>query len=333
MSTRAFGRSDARALALALTPLVASCALVAGGLDEGRSRAADDPSDAGAVAVTDAAPEIARCPGWLAGFRRRAPLLVRNTGAALGAHQQRVLVDTGTLASTGRLRPDATDLRFALRDATIALAHWIAGRASDTELEAWVRMDVPSGESSAWVYYDRPDAEDASSLEATFVRGVVDDPRFELGVWSAGIDDRGDAPARTNEWSLAFEGDGTARIRVFRQADPNGRLGRACATMIFPAGGRFAVDVDVDLAIADHGDAMVLVDDDGASGDARGKPGRYVRSASPIASGTHTVCIAAGAEGGPNGSGVDARFSRPRVRRWSVSTEASIALSREERCE
>jgi len=103
--------------------------------------------------------------------------------------------------------------------------------------------------------------------------------------------------------------------------------------MRFPAGSSYRLSFDVTIALADHASALLTLGGDGLWASPANAIGEFLgREPAAIAPGTKTLCLAVGVEGADVGQGVEATYSRLRVRRF-VSPDPSVELAGlEEEC-
>ena len=200
-----------------------------------------------------------------------------------------------------------------------------------------MRADLLRGETQLWLYYDAPGATSEASLADTFVRGVIDDIAFEGTSWSAVHDESVVAPSQTNEWSVIASG-GQVTTYLARPPSTNGSMAAICTMMTFPHGRTYALDVEVDIVLADGAGATIRIDDLAVwNGGALGRRTATTTEDVPILPGYHHVCLGVAASDSSVGQGVDARFALPRVRRRAGRYDAfepigRVRFDREETC-
>lgn len=312
-----------RGLVLAVAAIV-SCGPILG-LDEGTAR----DQDGGTVIAADA------CRGWLLGWSARVPFVVEATQFPVRDYQVPLSLDTRTLVRTGALREDGADLRVVADDGVTELPHWVERGVGTEETIVWTRTDVGLLPSRLFLYYGRPDATDTSSMEDVFVRGVIEDPAFDEGGWSALGEEIEVAASTTHNWSAQL-GDGRAWLRHVRPGDAAhvSNVG-ICQTMLFPAGSQYRLVFDVDVALADRGAGQVVVGGFGAAArSAYGTPTspgvHRAQETSPIAPGLRTLCFGVFLQQDDFGQGVELAYSKLRLRRWvDVEPKSGAAGSQE----
>ncbi len=164
----------------------------------------------------------------------RVPITVTAGGSGMPENYQvRVVLDTASLISAGKLENDAGDLRFTRGDGTTYLSHWIENGLNTPRTVIWVRdPDALTANASHTIYacYGNPGATGTSDGNATFLlfdgfSGTsLDATKWTVGTGSAsvanGIVSIGASGARAQVYSNESWGAGVA-VR-FRALVPSG---------------------------------------------------------------------------------------------------------------
>lgn len=110
---------------------------------------------------------------WDTSFQYRLPVNITNAGPSLTDYQANITINTSSLISAGKMRPDCADLRFA--NATdSSFPYWIESGCNSGVTRIWVKVpSLPSGTSAIYAYYGKPSAAPASNATSTFIR-VID---------------------------------------------------------------------------------------------------------------------------------------------------------------
>lgn len=97
-------------------------------------------------------------PG-LAGWGYRKQITISNPGSALTDYQILVTLDTATLISGGKMRPDGGDIRFTDSDETTQIHYWIESGVNTDSTKIWVKVpSIPAGTNAIYVHYGNPSA-------------------------------------------------------------------------------------------------------------------------------------------------------------------------------
>lgn len=311
------------AFAVLAAPSLVSCSALLGGLEEAAPAEREaDASDAGAsTAHAGATPVTAgsRCRGGLPGFAYRTPGHIDYAGVPVPGYQVPITLDTASLIAAGKMRIDGADLRVTEADGVTPVPHWIERGLNTDSTLLWIRIDIAPSPTDVWLQYGALVDHDESSLEDTFVQGVLDDPHFERpSAWTVRDATLDTAPnSRTNEWSIKWAKD-SVTITLFRKVAANGDLAGICQSMLFPAGSLYLFSVDAKVIVADHGgptvwsanlDQLYILNNLNSASEFS-HPERY-----PIPPGRTTLCVGVGIGGSPVGQGVQVTYSRLRLRR------------------
>ncbi|MEM2822002.1 MAG: DUF2341 domain-containing protein [Candidatus Pacearchaeota archaeon] len=115
-------------------------------------------------------------------WQYRRSITIDNTANSntLTDYQVLVILDTQSLISVGKMRPDCGDIRFTDSDGQTLLNYWLESDCNTTSTKLWVKVpSIPaSSTATIYVYYGNPSATSASNIANTFIFG--DD--FEDGV-------------------------------------------------------------------------------------------------------------------------------------------------------
>ena len=126
---------------------------------------------------------------WLEDFDYYRPITITNTGSTLTDYQVLITLDTATWHSSGKLKNDCSDLRFANTDKT-RLNYFVDTGCNSANTKIWVTIpSIPSGSKTIYVYYGNVLAADESRLwhniKHLSVYGGVFDYNASLGAGSA----------------------------------------------------------------------------------------------------------------------------------------------------
>src|SRR6185503_6319149 len=113
------------------------------------------------------------------GWGYRVPVSLENaSGKMLVDYKIPIVLDSWSLIDSGKLRADGGDLRFS--DGAHRLPYHVERFLGTTATGIWVKAaSIPPGQSTLWMLYGNPLAESESSVERTFVPGVLDNASFE----------------------------------------------------------------------------------------------------------------------------------------------------------
>lgn len=107
-------------------------------------------------------------PWWNTNWQYRKPVTITST-QTLTNYDVLVTVDTQTLITSGKMKPDGSDIRFT--DISNAeLSYWIESPTMNTATtRIWVNAtSISSGDTTIWMYYGDPIAVAKSSGASTF---------------------------------------------------------------------------------------------------------------------------------------------------------------------
>lgn len=140
-------------------------------------------------------------PGWV---RRRAFSLT--TASTVTDTQHRVVLDTQSLVSLGRMRSDCADIRLTSADGTTHRPFFVE-RCNTTATSVWFRVaSLPAGTTGFYVYYDNALASLAANGSTTFaseITGVVGAWTFDEGTGTFQ-----DQAASGTTWTTTLAGAG-----------------------------------------------------------------------------------------------------------------------------
>ncbi|MEW6592381.1 MAG: DUF2341 domain-containing protein [Candidatus Hadarchaeota archaeon] len=108
--------------------------------------------------------------GWLGGWKYRRPVIISNAGSsALVDYQVTLTLDTAALITSGKLRGNGYDIRFALGDGT-ELPYWIESGMNTSATKVWVKVPSipPNRVTRIFMYYGNPIVAGKSSGEKVF---------------------------------------------------------------------------------------------------------------------------------------------------------------------
>ena len=107
----------------------------------------------------------------LAGWQYRVPITIQeNSGNKLTDYQVLIYVDTQSLISAGKMRPDCGDIRFTDSDGVTLLPYWIEEGCNTANTKIWVKVpEIPSaGTKTIYMYYGNPGALSTSDPDSVF---------------------------------------------------------------------------------------------------------------------------------------------------------------------
>lgn len=106
---------------------------------------------------------------WLSGFAKRKPIEINST-SNLTDYTVNFSVDTYSLISAGKMKPDCSDLRFTSSDGQTQLNYWIESGCNSSYTPIWINVtSIPLGTTTIYMYYGNPNASSTSSGEDTFI--------------------------------------------------------------------------------------------------------------------------------------------------------------------
>jgi len=85
-----------------------------------------------------------------------------------GSYQVAVLLDTHSLISAGKMRPDCGDARFTDSDKVSILPYWLESGCDTQAAVFWVKVPLSTFPKTIYVYYGRQSASSQSSGDDTF---------------------------------------------------------------------------------------------------------------------------------------------------------------------
>jgi hypothetical protein len=107
---------------------------------------------------------------WLA-WNYRIPIKINNTqnSNTLTDYQVKVVLDTASLISAGKMKPDGSDIRFTDEDGQTQLSYWIESGINTTKTVIWVKVpSIPAlSTKTIYMYYGNPSATSQSDPRAT----------------------------------------------------------------------------------------------------------------------------------------------------------------------
>ncbi len=116
--------------------------------------------------------------GWLSGWSYRKPVTItEQSGSDLIDYQVKVVVDTASLVSAGKMNADGSDIRFTDSDGATLLNFWIEdGTMNTTTTNIWVKVpSIPANENvTIYMYYGNPTATSASDVSMTALDVIPD---------------------------------------------------------------------------------------------------------------------------------------------------------------
>jgi len=136
---------------------------------------------------------------WLEGWTyRRAITVTAGSNGMPANYQVKVVVDTASLISAGKMRSDGGDIRFTKSDGVTLLSYWIESGINTTSTVIWVKdPDALSANAShtIYMYYGNPNATSQANGDAV----------FEL------FDDFNDNSINTSKWEVK-RGGGSSTV-------------------------------------------------------------------------------------------------------------------------
>jgi len=100
----------------------------------------------------------------------RIPIYLQNNGDTLSDYQIRIVRNTATLISAGKLQADGDDIRFTTGDGQTLLSYWIESGINSAATVIWVKINsIPAGGSTIYFYYGNTTAAGVSSGSDTFI--------------------------------------------------------------------------------------------------------------------------------------------------------------------
>ena len=121
--------------------------------------------------------KTASAQDWLAGwgFRVAISITAGNVSVPEG-YQVKIAVDTASLISAGKMRPDGADIRFTADDGVTIIPHWVEpGTINSNNTAIWVKIpaSIPAGQTiRIYMYYGNPYASDISNSTAVWGKNV-----------------------------------------------------------------------------------------------------------------------------------------------------------------
>jgi hypothetical protein len=110
---------------------------------------------------------------WLTGWQYRKAITINNTqnSNSLTDYQVKIVMDTASLISAGKLKADGSDLRFTDSDGSTLLSYWIQEGINTTNTIIWIKVpSIPaSSTKTIYVYYGNSQASSLSNGTATFL--------------------------------------------------------------------------------------------------------------------------------------------------------------------
>jgi len=117
-------------------------------------------------------PHEVSAQSWLGGWEYRRAITISNSlTQELSEYQIKLVIDTASLISAGKLQSTCADLRFTDSDGVTLLNYWIESGCNTSETVVWVRVpNIPASSSKTiYMYYGNPNAQPMSSGESTFI--------------------------------------------------------------------------------------------------------------------------------------------------------------------
>jgi len=114
-------------------------------------------------------------PWWNPSWRYRVPIYItENSGKNLVNYTIKLIVDTQTPISQGKMRSDCGDIRFVSQDGSTKLPYWIESGINTPSTVIWVKIPLipASGTIVIYMYYGNPSATSESDKNAV---GIVSD--------------------------------------------------------------------------------------------------------------------------------------------------------------
>ena len=223
---------------------IGGCAVIAGGLEEGRPRpTAPDTPDA----TTDAAPEgSAPCQSdWPSGAIRRAVFEVTSIyTSTITDYTLPLYLDTHLLIMRGLMRPDGADVHVTAGDG--APRRVLLPPAVDSEAaKLWVRHDVPPGRTPIYVSFGGEPDLDAARHRDVFFDGIVPPLDPTSGAWQS-----------NTKLSTMADGGATPRVR-FGPTDPS-VAASWCTTLALPEGHEWQILFDLRPGVSTIGSKYLV---------------------------------------------------------------------------
>jgi len=114
---------------------------------------------------------------WLTGWGFRVTIsITAGTSDVPEGYQVKITVDTASLISAGKMRPDGADIRFTAGDGVTVIPHWVEPGTINTNSTAiWVKIptSIPAGQTiRIYMYYGNPHASDISNSTAVWGKNV-----------------------------------------------------------------------------------------------------------------------------------------------------------------
>jgi hypothetical protein len=91
-----------------------------------------------------------------------------SSSGILSNYQVKVVLDTGSLVSSGKMRQDCGDIRFTDSDKATLLPYWMESGCGSQGTVFWVKVPLVSRSKKIYVYYGNPSAAYAGSGDRTF---------------------------------------------------------------------------------------------------------------------------------------------------------------------
>ena len=108
---------------------------------------------------------------WSSSWLYRIPInITEQSGSTLTDYQVKVVVDTATLISEGKMNSDCSDMRFVDSDDVTSLSYWIESGCNTANTIVWVKVpSIPaSSNKTIYMYYGNPTATSESNGTAVF---------------------------------------------------------------------------------------------------------------------------------------------------------------------
>jgi len=127
--------------------------------------------------------------GWLSGWSyRRAITVTAGSNGMPADYQVKIVINTASLISAGKMRSDGGDIRFTKGDGVTLLSYWIESGINTASTIIWVKdPDALSANAShiIYMYYGNPNATSQSNPDATleFYENFASDPNTN-GKWT-----------------------------------------------------------------------------------------------------------------------------------------------------
>ena len=129
---------------------------------------ADKYGDTGNICSKSVRPPC--IPWWNASWQYKTRVRVSNDGSeTLTGYQVKIVMDTATLITAGKMQADCDDIRVVNTDQNAELDFWINPETiNTTTTEIWAKVAIPSSGTTLYVYYGNSSATSASSGADTF---------------------------------------------------------------------------------------------------------------------------------------------------------------------